>query len=203
MLLDGGMLISRLLACAVIAVPALANADGVEVGVGVGYAQGGGQLGDYATSLEDTALPGGALQLDASYRVRPAVSVGVYTTLSDHPGVEGSDTAHVSAVTTGVQAIYHVPWSRSLEPWVSGGIGWKAMWLEPDGGTTRSFHGVELARVQVGTDVHLSPTVSISPVAGVSASTFLGQRIAMELVGIEEREIHVTGFLGVAGRFHL
>lgn len=197
------MWISRLLACAAVATPALAIAENVELGAGVGYAQGDGQLGDYATSLEDTALPGGALQLDASYRVRRDMSVGVYATRSDHAGVEGSDTAHVSAVTTGVQAIYHVPWSRTLEPWVSAGMGWKAMWLEPDGGTTRSFHGVELARVQVGTDVRVSPTVSVSPVVGVSASTFLGQRIAMELVGIEEREVHLTGFLGVAGRFHL
>lgn len=198
-----GMWISRLLACAVVAAPALATAENVEVGVGLGYAQGNGQLGDYATSLENTASPGGALQLDASYRVRPDVSLGAYATLSDHSGVEQSDIGHVSAATTGVQATYHLRRAWAADPWVSGGIGWKTMWLEPRGGTTRSFHGIELARVQVGTDVRVSPTVSVSPVVGVSASTFLGQRIAMELVGIEEREIHVTGFLGVAGRFHL
>src|SRR5689334_22525942 len=55
-----------------------------EIGVGTGYAQGGGKLGGNLGSLEDVAGPGGLVEVDLGYRIIPQLSLGAYGTFSKY-----------------------------------------------------------------------------------------------------------------------
>ncbi|MEO7733152.1 MAG: hypothetical protein ABIY55_19470, partial [Kofleriaceae bacterium] len=100
---------------------------------------------------------------------------------------------------------WHVRADRSIDPWVSLGTGWKAMWINPVNSPSTSLQGLELARLQVGADYRVSRDVAIAPVIGASLSMFLGQENEMvsSLTEIQDKHVSVTGFAGVAGRFGL
>ena len=186
-------------------VPSLALAEPpVQLGVGIGYSQGVGELGGYDTAMQEVAGPGGSVQLEATGRVAPQLSLGFYGTVAQYQRGDLADgDIAIRGATAGMLVTYRVDESRS-SPWMSFGAGWRGMWLDPDTvGTTRAFHGIELARLQVGTDVATSSRVAVAPVIGVSLSTFLTQRVDMTLVGIEDHHLQVTGFAGVSGRFAL
>jgi hypothetical protein len=185
----------------------LAPIDGaLEIGIATGYAQGGGKLGGDMGSLEDVAGPGASVQLELAYRILPRLSVGAYGTLAayQHGDRTDSDT-DVLGATAGLQAAWHFRPDRSIDPWVSVGAGWIGLWVEPSIGKTTSLQGLELARLQVGADYRLSENVAIAPVIGGSLSMFLGQDSAMttEFTEIDDKQVNVTAFAGLAGRFDL
>lgn len=177
-----------------------------EIGVGTGYAQGGGKLGGELGSLEDAAGPGGFVEVDLGYRILPELSVGAYGTFAKFQRGDNlaSDTNVVGA-TAGIQAAWHFRPDRSVDPWVSLGTGWKALWLDPSGAKTTSLQGLELARLQVGADYRVSRDVSIAPVIGASASLFLSGDTAMttDLTELKDKKVNFSGFAGLAGRFDL
>jgi hypothetical protein len=185
-------------------VPAVQNA--FEIGITTGYAQGGGKLGGNMGNLEDVAGPGGAVELDLGYRIIPQLSVGAYGTFSkfQHGDSLASSTDVVGA-TAGIQAAWHVRPGQSVDPWLSLGTGWKALWLDPSSGKTTSLQGLELARLQVGVDYRLSRDVAIAPVIGGSLSTFISQDSDMtnDLTEINDKKVAFTGFAGISGRFDL
>jgi hypothetical protein len=186
------------------AVPAISNA--FEIGVGTGYAQGGGKLGGEAGSLEDVAGPGGLVEVALGYRIIPQLSIGAYGTFSKfQKGDDLLTDTDVVGATAGLQAAWHFRPARSVDPWVSLGAGWKGLWLDPSAGKTTSLQGVELARLQIGADYRVSKDVAITPVIGGSLSMFVSQDSAMtnELTEIENKEVNVTGFAGLAGRFDI
>jgi hypothetical protein len=177
-----------------------------ELGLGAGYAQGGGKLGGDMRNLEDVSGPGAAFELDASYRIIPELSVGAYGTFSlyQHGDVIDSNT-NVLGATAGVQATWHFRPDRSVDPWVSLGTGWKGLWLDPSSGKNTSLQGFELARLQIGADYRISEDVAIAPVIGGSLSMFVSQDSPMttDYTEIADKKVNFTGFAGVAGRFDL
>lgn len=178
--------------------------SGWELGLGAGYSQGRGDFGDLDAPVQDVTDGGGGVQLDVAYRVRPRLAVGAYGTYARYARGDGADgDLGIHGATAGVQATVHTAPDDAVDPWISVGAGWKGLWLDPTMGTTRGFHGLELARVQVGADVRASRRVAIAPVIGASVSTFVGQRIGTELIDVEERGLQVTGYVGLAGRIGL
>lgn len=178
--------------------------NGWELGLGVGYSQGRGDFGDFETPVQDVADGGGGVQLEVAYRLRPRLAVGVYGTFARYARGDGADgDIQIDGATAGVLATVHLRPTEAVDPWLSVGAGWKGLWLDPAMGTTRGFHGVELARVQVGADVRASSRVAIAPVVGASVSTFVGQRIGTELIDVEEQGLQLTGYVGLAGRIGL
>jgi hypothetical protein len=178
----------------------------LEIAVGTGYSQGGGKVGGDMSDLQDLAGPGAAVELGVGYRILPSLAIGAYGTLSTYQ--EGDALANDTRVlggTAGILAAYHFRADRSVDPWVSLGAGWKGMWLDPGAGKTTSLQGLELARLHVGVDYRLSEDVSISPMIGASLGMFVSQDSAMtsDLIEIESKEVNVTGFAGMAGRFDL
>lgn len=183
-------------------VPAVQS--GLEVGVATGYMQSGGKLGGNLGSLEDVSGPGEAVELDVGYRILPELSVGVYGTFSNYKrGDRVASSTDVLGATGGIQAAWHIRPDRSVDPWVSLGTGWKALWLNPVRGKVTSLQGLELARLQVGVDYRLSRDLAIAPVIGGSVNTFLSQDSMMtsDRTEISDKKVSFTGFAGISGRF--
>jgi len=183
-----------------------APANAFELAVATGYSQGGGKLGGSMPSLEDIAGAGGAIEVDAGYRVTPNLLLGAYGTFSKYAtGDLAASNDDVLGATAGIQAAWHFRPDRSVDPWVSLGTGWKGLWLDHDQGKATSLQGLELARLQVGADYRVSEDVAISPVIGGSLGMFVSQDSAMtsDYTEITDKKVNFTGFAGLAGRFDL
>ncbi|MEO7733156.1 MAG: hypothetical protein ABIY55_19490 [Kofleriaceae bacterium] len=178
----------------------------LELGIGAGYAQGAGKLGGTMGNVEDVSGPGGLVEVNLGYRITPQLSLGAYGTFSKfQQGDHVVGNANVLGASAGVQATWHVRADRSIDPWVSLGTGWKALWINPVNSPSTSLQGLELARLQVGADYRVSRDVAIAPVIGASLSMFVGQEneMASSLTEIQDKQVNVTGFAGLAGRFGL
>jgi hypothetical protein len=177
-----------------------------EIAVATGFAQGGGKLGGGLPNLEDIAGPGAAVEVDLGYRIIPQLTVGVYGALSksQHGDRISSDT-DVLGAAAGVQAAWHFRPHVSIDPWVSLGGGWRALWLDPGAGKVTSLQGFDLARLQLGVDYRITKEVAIAPVIGGSASMFVSQDSPMttSYSEIPDKKVNFTGFVGLSGRFDL
>src|SRR5215468_5652530 len=175
-----------------------------EVAVATGYAQGGGKLGGGLHNLEDVAGPGGAVEVDLGYRIIPQLTVGAYGAFSksQHGDLIDSNTGVLGA-TAGVQAAWHFRPHVSIDPWVSLGGGWRALWLDPGAGKVTSLQGFDLARLQLGVDYRVTKEIAISPVIGGSVSMFVSQDSPMttRYTEIADKQVNFTGFVGLSGRF--
>lgn len=175
-----------------------------EIAVATGYAQGGGKLGGTLGSLEDVAGPGAAVEVDLGYRIIPQLTVGVYGTLakSQHGDRIDSNT-DVLGAAAGVQAAWHFRPQVSIDPWISLGGGWRALWLNPDAGKVTSLQGFDVARLQLGVDYRVTKEIAIAPVIGGSVSLFVSQDSPMttSYTEIADKKVNFTGFVGLSGRF--
>ena len=110
-----------------------APTNAFEIGVATGYTQGVGPIGGGLAHVEDLSRAGGAVELDAMYRINPTFAVGVYGSFSKHAtGDRISDQNDVFGATAGVQATAHLRPTRSVDPWLSLGTGWRGLWVSPD-----------------------------------------------------------------------
>jgi hypothetical protein len=184
-----------------------APSNAVEIGVATGYTQGVGPMGGSTQQhVEDVARAGGAVELDAMYRINPTFAVGAYGSFSKYAtGDHISDQNDVLGATAGIQAAAHLRPERSVDPWMSLGAGWRGLWQSPDTGKTTSLQGLELARLQLGVDYRVSEDVSISPVIGGSLNMFLSEDGPMttKYTEISDKKANFIGFAGLAGRFDL
>ena len=183
----------------VTAAPAARDArltNALEIAVGVGSAQGYGNLAGSGPSLEDLGV---GLDLSAGWRIDPRWMVGAYGTAAAYPAALGSTSWTTSA---GVQVNRH--FDVPLRPWVGLGAGWRGYWLSQNGGRT-SYQGLDLARVQVGVEAAVTRGLSIEPVVGVTLSTFLAQKgpAAASFADVQDRSVSVSVLAGVIGRFDL
>jgi hypothetical protein len=180
--------------------------NALELGVGVGYLQGGGKLGGDLGSLEDVTGAGASVEVDVGWRIIPQLSVGAYGTFSQFQrGDDLASNTDVLGASAGLQAAWHFRPDRSVDPWVSLGTGWKALWLDPSNGKTTALQGIELARLQVGADYRLSKDIAIAPVIGGSLTMFVSQDSAMttDYDEINDKKVNLSGYAGIAGRFDL
>lgn len=177
-----------------------------ELGVATGYTQGAGKLGGGMSSLEDVASAGGAVEIDAAYRIIPNLSIGLYGTFSQSAnGDQIASSTNVYGATGGVQAAWHFRPATSVDPFVNLGTGWRGLWLSPSSGKTTSLQGFELARLQLGVDYRVSEDIAIAPVIGGSLNMFVSEDSPMtqDYTEIQTKKVNFTGFAGLAGRFDL
>jgi len=176
----------------------------LEIAVGGGYTQGAGGAGS-AGQLEDLTGAGGTAEVQLGLRVTPTFSIAGYGTLARFQAGETALTGgRAHAATAGLQAAWHARESRSIDPWVSVGAGWRGLWLSPKDAASTAVHGIELLRLQLGVDYRISPSVAITPVIGASASVFLVENGPMtELSSIADKQLNLYGFTGLLGRFDI
>jgi hypothetical protein len=183
-----------------------APSNALEIAVATGYTQGVGPIGTGVAHVEDISKAGGAVELDALYRINPTFAVGAYGSFSKYAtGDQISDQNDVLGATAGIQAAAHLRPERSVDPWVSLGTGWRGLWLSPQSGKTTSLQGLELARLQLGVDYRVSEDVAIAPVIGGSLNMFVSEDSSMttKYTEIADKKVNFIGFAGLAGRFDL
>jgi hypothetical protein len=177
----------------------------LEIAIGGGYTQGVGGAG-MAGSVEDVTGPGGGIELQLGMRATPAWSISLYGTAARfRRGDSIADGSRAYSTTAGALAVWHSRAARALDPWVSFGAGWRALWLSPASGEATSVHGIEIARIQLGIDYRFTPWFAIAPVIGVSASVFVVEHAAMmtSLSAVHDNRFNLYGFTGVLGRFDI
>lgn len=178
----------------------------VELTVATGYAQAFGNVASSQPTLTDVGQAGGAVQIGAGYRLIPQLTLGAYGTgamFSRGDVVDGSSKLY--SATAGVQADWHfIPSGSEFDPWVSLGTGWRGYWVSADQGTT-SLHGLELAKLQVGVDYRVAPSVAISPVVGADLSMFLTQATPSSngFQSVSSPNVNTFVFAGLQGRFDI
>jgi len=183
-----------------------APSNALELGVATGYTQGVGPVGGGMAHVEDISKAGGAVELDALYRINPTFAVGAYGSFSKYAtGDQIRDQNDVLGATAGIQAAAHLRPERSVDPWVSVGTGWRGLWLSPDAGKKTSLQGFELARLQLGLDYRINENVSISPVVSGSLDMYVSQDSPMttSYAEIQDKKVNFIGFAGLAGHFDL
>ena len=186
--------------------PVAAPANALELGIATGYTQGVGPIGGGMQHVEDVARAGGAVELDALYRINPTFAVGAYGTFSKYStGDAVADQTDVLGATAGIQAAAHLRPEHSVDPWVSLGTGWRGLWLSPESGKNTSLQGLELARLQLGVDYRVTEDIAIAPVIGGSLNLFLSEDSPMtsKYTEISDKKVNFIGFAGLAGRFDL
>jgi hypothetical protein len=190
--------------------PVRRNAGGApsnawEIGLGVGYSQGVGDIGGNSPSLTDLTHGGGEVQLNLGYRINPNWLVGVYGTGGKYSlGNVTPGDSDVWSATAGVQANYHVLPGNAWDPWVGLGTGWRGHWISKPGATD-SRHGLDLARLQVGVDYRVSPDFSVSPYLGASATMFLTQSLNQQsgFSNVHDPDVNFFFSGGLMGRFDI
>jgi hypothetical protein len=174
-----------------------------EVGIGAGYSQGVGNVGNNVRSLTDMGGPGVSGELDLGWRINPNWLVGGYGTVAwlstgDAPG----NAANNWTTTAGVQGNYHFLPGESLDPWIGLGAGWRGYFINrPEGRESR--HGIDVARLQVGLDIPVISGVTVSPFIGATATVFLTQQLPRETEfhNIQNPNANVFFNAGVMGHF--
>jgi len=176
-----------------------------EIGVGLGYSQGVGDIGTNSPTLNDLSHGGGEVQLNVGYRINPKWLVGLYGSAGKYSlGNVTPNDSDVWSVTAGVQANYHFLPDAQWDPWIGLGAGWRGHWVNKPGGTD-TRHGLDLARLQVGVDYRVTPEFSIAPYLGASATVFLTQQLAQQTSFSDVHDPNVNFFLsgGIVGRFDI
>ena len=158
------------------AVPAVSRA--FEIGLGLGYFQGAGDVGQSMDRVQDLSGPGGGVELQLGYRVTPELAFGAFATYTQNDkGDKMLVAGHTHTATAGAFGTWHFRPARSIDPWIGLSTGWRAFWMVPDQGESTVLQGLELARLQVGLDYRITPHVAIAPVLGASVSVFLTQDV--------------------------
>ena len=174
-----------------------------EIGLGAGYSQGVGNVGDNVRSLTDIGGPGVSGELDLGWRINPNWLVGTYGTVGWlSTGNAPGDATNNWTATAGVQGNYHFLPGESLDPWIGLGSGWRGYFVNrPEGRESR--HGLDVARLQVGLDIPVTTGVTISPFVGATATVFLTQQLPQQasFTNISNPNANVFFNAGVMGHF--
>jgi hypothetical protein len=174
----------------------------IELQLNTGYAQTFGPSLD-VNLAPDRNISGGGLGagLGIAYRANPFFSFGL---TGGYSQVGGEEDASIRGATVGVDATVHTtPYSR-LDPFISMGSGYKAAWSSATGRDDITFHGFQIARINVGLDVRVNDSIAVAPMVGGDLSTFMWRN---EDGGgnerIENMRVNPSVFAGVNGRFDL
>ncbi len=184
----------------------------LELGIGVGYAQGTGEIQRLADErVSDIAGPGTEAALDVGWRFNRRWMVGGYGTFGyfrtpDSTPSVGSDIT-VRGVSTGVQGQYHILPMRRWDPWIGFGFGYRGIYSSPQDGPVTSRHGIQLVRVRLGVDARVNRSVALGPVVGMDATMFTGIHDAGQSgtsrIASDEITVAPFFFAGLAGRFDI
>ncbi|MDC0677861.1 hypothetical protein [Sorangium atrum] len=187
--------------------PLGAPANALELGLNLGYAQGFGDIGS-ERRVRDVAGPGAGVGVKLLYRAVPKVGLGL-TSRYEQYTAQGAEQggADVRGVTLGAEASFHLAPFERVDPVISLGSGYRALWTAAPpgvrGGTVT--HGIELGRLQAVIDVRMSESVALGPTIGGGLNLFLWENAEGSSLGWEVPGGRVNSFVfaGLEGRFDL
>jgi hypothetical protein len=171
--------------------------NALEIAVGLGSAQGYGNTESGGPSLDNLGV---GVDVSVGWRINPRWMVGAYSSSALYPTWVGSAIPTLGT-SAGLQANYH--FASALRPWVGVGAGWHGYWISHNG-VRSSYQGVDLARLQLGLDVPVTPSFSLEPLLGVTLSTFATQKApAGAATDARSSSLSVFVLAGVLARFDL
>ncbi|WP_437730903.1 hypothetical protein [Sorangium sp. So ce1335] len=187
--------------------PLRAPANALEIGLNLGYAQGFGDIGS-ERSLRDVVGPGAGVGLKLVYRAVPGVGLGLTSSFEEYMALGRTQGGpDVRGVTLGAEASFHLAPFERIDPVISLGSGYRALWTAAPPGVRGETvtHGVELGRVQAVIDVRMSESVALGPTIGGGLNVFLWENTAGSLRAREVpgRRVNSFVFAGLEGRFDM
>jgi hypothetical protein len=204
---------TRLLCAAALAMAGLARAEEVapppsnsfELSLGLGYGQGLGPVASGVPTLQEFGSAGATLTLEPGWRIDPNFLVGAYGEVSAFDGGTMANADHATSVAAGLQGQFHAMPGRKYDPWIGVGFGWRGYWASQSTIGTHKLQGLDLARVRIGVDYRVSPTVALGPVFGMTLTDFLSEKRpgASSYTDTSDRKLNTFVFGGLAGRFDL
>ncbi len=186
------------------AMPTVSRA--LEIGAGLAYTQGTGDIGSQMGKVQDLSGPGGAFELQVGYRMLPELAFGAYATFAQlNQGDLVAQNTTVRSVTGGLYADWHFRPARSLDPFVGLSTGCRNLWLVPETGPNTSITGWEIARLRLGLDYRITPEIAIAPVVAGGLSMFFVQDAGTGAgaVDIPSPKVNFFFFGGLQARFDL
>jgi opacity protein-like surface antigen len=180
----------------------------VEIGVGIGYSQGSGEVTAAGERVSQIAGPGGEGVLDIGYRFNERWMVGGYGSFGYFNAPENSPNGvTVRGVSTGAEGQYHIrPFGR-WDPYIGFGVGYRGIFSSPNDGPVTSRHGIQLARLRLGVDIRANRGFALGPVLGIDATMFTGTKnptsTSTATVADDDLSVSPFFFAGIAGRFDI
>jgi opacity protein-like surface antigen len=200
-------ILTAVLAATLLAVPAAASAQ-FNLGARLGYGIPGGEIvKDVKTSSWiDHEIP---VQVDASYKVLPMLSIGAYFAYGAGTAKSGSGLDSVHDTRLGVRAAFAFMPGERLDPWIGLGTGWG--WLgATGGGTDMTIDGWEKFTVEGGVDYGVTKALALGLFASYASGDYTNGKItipstkwASGAIGTGEVASHGLFTIGVRGAFDL
>ncbi len=189
----------------------LAPKNAFEIGFQGGYFQPFGDLMK-DVRISNVTDAGGEVALDLGWRIGPMGAVAVtgryHESVVDDQFADNDDM-DIRGGAVGFQGtVYFAPY-MAANPYLTMGAGYRTLWLVPQNGVDSTiYHGVELARAQLGLDFRVARDFSIGPNAGAAVNMFVaedgptGNRVnpSGDQV-IDDPRPSAMIFAGMAGRF--
>jgi len=170
--------------------------NALEIALGLGSAQGYGKTESNGPTLDNLGV---GADVSVGWRINPRWMVGAYGSSALY-ATQSGDVSTLGA-SAGVQANYH--FASAVRPWVGVGAGWHGYWISHDG-VRSSYQGVDLARLQLGVEVPLTPSFSLEPFLGVTLATFAAQKAPAGAASDDRsRSLSVFVLAGAMARFDL
>jgi hypothetical protein len=202
----------KLLLLAALAVLPLTAQAQMSLGLRLGYAPAGGNVGGDIAMSDWTVKNQIPLQLDLMFRVSPEVAVGGY--FSYGLGTSGYAACDVSGVDCtasdlrlGLQATYSfTKASPQFVPWIGAGLGWEKASDSFEAGGTKvesSYSGIEFLNLQLGGDYKVNDQFSMGPYFMVSLGQFSSYEEGDVSGDIENTSMHQWYNFGIRGKFDL
>lgn len=180
----------------------LAPHSAFELGVEGGYTQPFGGLGE-GRAIGGVADAGGALGLSFGRRFAPRFGLAIFAQY--HESVAGereSGNVNVRGVSTGLIGTYHVRPYSMVDPYLSIGTGYRALFVARHDGLNETLHAVQAARGIFGVDFRVSEDVAVGPLIGADLDVFVS---AVPEGGANRSipDVHPSTFLfaGLGGKF--
>lgn len=168
------LVVSPLLAAAVLSFAPAASADAIPISIGarVGYGVPTGE-GSKGKSLKDTAGGLVPLQADVMYALGFGLRLGLYGSYGILTGLkDGVDSG--SQTRVGAQAHFVLP-IPAVKPWIGAGIGYEWLTATSKGGGVEvksTSSGLEMFNLQAGLQLGLLPILSLGPYVQYQMGTF-------------------------------
>lgn len=194
------------------------------LGLRLGYAPAMGDAYEeagVASEMSDGVKSQIPIQVDAGYRVTPALTLGAYASygfgqigddLGDTCDANGLDCS-ARSIRLGVQALYAFKnVSPQWAPWAGAGFGyeWASAKMELGGlEMTQSFSGFEFLNLQAGVDYAVNPKFSVGPYLMYSLAQYSSGTIEMtgqpdvDVFDTADSAMHQWLHFGVRGQFDL
>ena len=176
-----------------------------ELSLGLGYGQGLGPVASGTPRLQELGNVGATFEIDAGWRINPSSMVGVYSELSYFDGGKLVNADHATSVAAGIQGQFHFIPGRRFDPWIGLGVGWRGYWGTLANNGTYKLQGIDFARLRIGLDYRVSPTLALGPVFGMTLTDFLSEKRpgANSYIDTTDRKPNTFVFAGLQGRFDL